>query len=172
LPGDVTRPYRGQHCLGLAGGDVAFGLPWQEFSQQSLEPVDRLDPASGQGFASVGEHPQRLELAVDLKHAQGRGADCDDRDRVGIAGVGLAVVAGVEMPDPCRELRRDIDDLLAGLEQPLGQRSSDTVGAFDRPDPVRPRLRVGPHGLVAGLVSGEPTRTQQPFVLIHDLDRR
>jgi hypothetical protein len=66
----------------------------------------------------------------------------------------------------------DIDDLLAGLEQPLGQRASDTVGALDRPDPVRPSLRVGPHGLVAGLVSGEPTRTKQLFLLVDDLDRR
>jgi len=60
LPGDVTRADRGQHGLGLAGGDVAFGLSWKEFSQQSLESVDRLDSATGECFATVGEHPKRL----------------------------------------------------------------------------------------------------------------
>jgi hypothetical protein len=64
-----------------------------------------------------------------VHHPQGLGADRDDRDRVRVAGVGLAVVAGVEETDPGGELGRYVEDSLTGLEQPLGQGPSDTVGA-------------------------------------------
>ena len=133
----------GEHGLGLTGGEVAFRLSWQEFCEQRLESVDGLDPPAGQCFTAVGEHPQRLELAVELQHPQGRGAHRNGSDRVGVVGVGLAVVAGVEEPDPGGELRRDVDDLLAVLEESLRERAAGTVASFDRPDPVRPGLRVG-----------------------------
>ena len=86
-------------------------------------------------------------------------------------GVGLAVVAGVEQPDPGGELRRDVDDLLAVLEEPLRQRPAGTVAALDRPDPLRPGLDVLAHRGVAGPVGGEPTRAEQLLVLVDDLDR-
>ena len=117
-------------------------LSREQFGQQRLEPVDGLDPTPGQRFTAVGQHPQRLELAVELQHPQAAGADRDDRDRVRVAGVGLAVVAGVEEPDPGRELGRHIDDVLAVLEQPLRQRPAGAVGALDRPDPLRPGCGV------------------------------
>ena len=114
-------------------------LPRQQFGQQRLEPVDGLDPAPGQRLAAVGQHPQRLELAVELQHPQVLGADRDDRDRVRVVGVGLAVVAGVEEPDPGGELGRDVDDLLAGLEEPLRQRPAGAVGCPRPPRPGRAR---------------------------------
>ena len=79
-------------------------LSWRQFWEEGLEPIDGLDPAPGERFAAVGEHPQRLELTIELQHPQGRGADRDHGDRVGIVGVGRAVVAGVEDPDPDGEL--------------------------------------------------------------------
>ena len=45
------------------------------------------------------------------------------------------------------------------------------LAALDRPDPVRPGLRVLPHRGVAGPVGGEPTRPEQLLVLVDDLDR-
>jgi len=89
---------------------------------------------------------------------------------VSIQRVGLAVVAGVEQPDPGRQLGRDVNNVLAGLDQPLGQRSTGAVGALDRPDPVRPGLHVGQHRGVPALIGGEPARPQQVFLLVHDLD--
>ncbi|WP_203231363.1 hypothetical protein [Nocardioides caldifontis] len=50
----------------------------------------------------------------------------------------LALRPAWRAPDAGRELGWNIDDLLTSLEQPLGQRASDTVGALDRPNPVRP----------------------------------
>ncbi len=100
----------------MAGGDVAFGLSWKEFSQQSLESVDRLDSATGECFAAVGEHPKRLELAVDLQHPQSGRAHRNHRDRVSVQRVGLAVVAGIEESNAGSELGRHVDDLLTSLQ--------------------------------------------------------
>ena len=162
----------GEHRLGLTCGDIAFGLSRKEFGQQRLESVDGLDPAPGQCFAAIGEDPQCLELAVDLQDPEVVGADRDDRDRVRIARVGLAVVAGVEEPDASSELGRHVDDVFAGFEESLGQWATCPVGSLDGPDPVRPGLRKGPHRRVAGPVGGEPPRPQESFIAVDDLDRR
>jgi len=171
LPGDVAGTDAGEHHLGLQRGYVAFCLTRQQLGEQGLEPVDGLNAPPGQCFAAVGEHPQRFELPVDLQDPQSLGADSNDRDRVRIQRVGLAVVPGVEEPDPGSELGRDVDDASAGLEQPLGQGSTGSVGALDRPDPLRPRLRVPQHRRVAGLIGREPTRAEEPLAVVDDLDR-
>ena len=44
-----------------------------------------------------------------------------------------------------------------GQLEALRQRTTGTVGAFDRPHPLRPGFRVAPHRCVAGAVGGEPT---------------
>ena len=123
-----------------------------QLGQQPLEPVHGLDPEPGELLAAIAQHPQRFELTIGTQHPQGLGADRDDRDGVGVAGIGLAVVAGVEEPDPGGELGRHVHDMLAGLEQTLRQRAAGAVGSLDRPDPVGPGLHVGPHRGVAGLV--------------------
>jgi hypothetical protein len=51
---------------------------------------------------------------------------------VRVVGVGLAVVPRVEQAHPGGQLGRDVDDVLTGLEQPLGQGTAGTVGALDR----------------------------------------
>ncbi len=129
LPGDVTRSDRGEHGLGLTGGDVAFRLSRQEFCQQRLQSVDGLAPATSQSFTAVGEHPQRLELTVQPQHPQSRGPHRNSGDRMGVVGVGLAVVASVEEPDPGGELRRDVHHLLA---------ASSSRWASGRPAPLLP----------------------------------
>ncbi len=90
-----------------------------QLGEQSLEPVDDLDPQVGQLVTTIGEHPQRLELTITGKDSQARGADSDDRDRVCVQRVGLAVVAGVEEPHPGRQLGRHVDNMLAGLDKAL-----------------------------------------------------
>lgn len=55
----------------------------------------------------------------DLQHPRGRGADRDNRDRVCVACVGLAVVPGVEQPDPGSELGRYVDHVFAVFEESL-----------------------------------------------------
>lgn len=110
-----------------------------ELGQQRLKPVDRLHPPVGQRLKPLDQHPQRLQLAVDLQHPQPVGSHRDHRDRVRVAGVGLAAQSGVEVPDPGGELGRHIDHVLAGFQEPLGQRLACAVGTLDGPCPVRPR---------------------------------
>ncbi|MEJ7741594.1 MAG: hypothetical protein WKF73_03005 [Nocardioidaceae bacterium] len=107
-----------------------------------MEPVHGLDPEPGELLTAVAQHPQRFEFPVGPQNPKVLGADRDDRDGVGVAGIGLAVVAGVEQPDSGRELGRHVHDLLAGLEEALRQWSAGAVAALDSPDPLRPRLRI------------------------------
>jgi hypothetical protein len=51
---------------------------------------------------------------------------------VRVVGVGLALVAGVEEPRAGRQLRGDVNDVLAVREQPLRQRPAGAVAALDR----------------------------------------
>jgi hypothetical protein len=68
-------------------------------------------------------------------------------------------------------LGRDVDDVLAALEESLGEWVAGAVAALDSSDPVGPAARVLPHRCVAGLVGGEATRAEQLLVLVDDLDR-
>ena len=147
-----------------------FAWPGNSFGQQRLEPVDGLNPTPGQRLAAVGEHPQGLKFTVDLQNTQSLGSDRDDRDRVRIARVGLAVMTGIEQAHSRGELGRHVNDLLAGFQEPLGQWSTGSVGALDSPDPVRPCLHVCAHRGVASLVGAEATRAQPLLVVIDDLD--
>jgi hypothetical protein len=60
--------------------------------------------------------------------------------------------------------------MLAGGQQPLRQRTPNTVRALDRPGPIRPGLRVRAHRREGGPVSSEPTRPEQQLALVDDLD--
>src|SRR5680860_107007 len=66
---------------------------------------------------------------------------------------------------------RNIDDVLTGLQESLGQRPACTVGPFDCPDPIGPGLRMGSHRCVASLVGGEPASAEHRLLLVNDLDR-
>jgi hypothetical protein len=88
-----------------------------------------------------------------------------------VVGVGLAVVAGVEQPDPGSQLRGDVDDSFAVLEEALRERPAGAVAALDRPDPLGPGSGVLAHRDVAGLVGGEPPGPEPLLVFVDDLDR-
>ena len=64
--------------------------------QQRLKAVNVLGRRRGERLASITQHPERHELAVDLQDAQSLGADRDDRDRVRVVGFGPAVGVRVE----------------------------------------------------------------------------
>jgi hypothetical protein len=171
FPGDLARTHAGEDCLCLPGGDVLLRPTGGELGEQSLQPVHGRHPLIRQLVAVVDEHPQRLELAVGREDAQVLGADGGDRDRVRVVGVGLAAMAGVQQTCPGCELGGDVDDALAGLQQPLSQRATHPEAALDCPLSVRPLLHVFAHGREAGLVGSKPARSQDVLLLIDDLDR-
>jgi hypothetical protein len=89
---------------------------------------------------------------------------------VGIERIGLAVVASIEQAYPGGEFGRDVNNMLAGFDQALGQWPASAVGALDRPQPIRPRLHVRAHRCVPALVGGEAARPEQVFLSVDDLD--
>jgi hypothetical protein len=115
--------------------------------------------------------PQRFELTVLDHYPQTSRADRDHRDGVGVQGVGLAVVTGVEESYPRRQLRRHIDHPLARGDQSLGQGTAGSVGSLDGPEAVGPLLHVPLHRGVAGVGGVEPTAAKELFVGVEDLDR-
>ena len=142
-------------------GQVPFPLSGNQFRQQPLESVHGLHPTVGQFVAAVGQHSQGLELPIGSELAQAGSAQRDHRDGVRVERVGLAVVAGVEEPDPSGQLRRDVNNplagtsttrspvatsRLAGLDESLGQRAARAVGSLHGPDALRPRLHVAAGG--------------------------
>ena len=147
-------------------------LSRNEFRQQPVHPVHALDPGPAQLGPPVDQQPQRLELHVVGQHPKRRGAHRDHRDGVRVVRVGLAVVPGVQRPGPGRELRRDVDDVLAVGQQPLRQRPAGTVAALHRPRPLGVAGDVFAHRRVPGLVRGEPAGRQDRLLVVDDLDGR
>jgi hypothetical protein len=155
LADHVAWAHRRQDGLGLAGCDVLLALSWNEFGQQSVQPVRGLDPALAQLVTPIAQHPQRLHLRVVGEHPKATGAHRDRGDGMRVVRVGLAVVPGVELAGAGRQLRRHVHDVLTIGQQPLRQWPSGTVAAFHRPHPVRVTGHVLSHRGVPGLVRGE-----------------
>ena len=95
---------------------------------------------------------------------------------MGVGGVGLAALAGGEDPDTRRELRRHIEDLLAGSKQPDRDVMADPVAALDRPHAALgiglDRVDVTHHRGKPSLVGVETTTTKDGLIAAHHLDRR
>ena len=128
-----------------------------------------------QRSASVDQHPQDRELLVVDHRSQPRHPGPDQRDGVGVGGVGLAALTGREHPRSGRQLRRHIDDLLAGSKQPHRDVVADPVAALDRPDPAVPvglePVDVTGHRGEPGLIGAEPAAAQDGLIAVHHLDR-
>lgn len=124
-----------------------------------------------EGAATVDQNPQQGRLLIVDQRAQPGHAGADQRDGVGVGGIGLAALAGGEHPRPGGQLRWDVDDLLAVGEQPVGDVPADALAALDRPDPVRLLAGVLPHRRVAVAVGVEPAAADDGLVAGHDLDR-
>ena len=132
--GDVSRADAWPALPLPARSDVLLRLPGT--TRRAAPGVDHgLNAASGERFASVGEHPQRLELAVDFRT---RRFSCAPRRPQSRArqGVGLTVVAGVDS--------RTRAASFAGTSRTCSP-SSRSRWASGRPSRWRPRRpRPGP----------------------------
>ena len=124
--------------LALVGGEIFAGTAGDQLGQQPVKPVHGPDPPRRQLVATIGQQPQCDQFLVEAEHPQVRGPERCGRDRVGIGGVGLPRVPGVEDPYPGCQLRGDVDHRLTVSQQPLCQRAAHPVGTLDGPPVVRP----------------------------------
>jgi hypothetical protein len=81
-----------------------------------VQLTDHPGVVLGQRSAPIDQHPQHRELLVVDDRAQAGHPGADQRDRVGVGGVGLAALSGGEDPGPGRELRWNVDHPFAGSE--------------------------------------------------------
>ena len=123
------RWQRATHPWSARCVDVLLHLPGSQLSQQPLQPIDHLDPLTGQLLPPVDQHPQHLQLLVVRQHAQAASADRDHRHGVRVVGVGLAVMAGVEQPHPALSL--------AGTSTTRSPSASSRCASY-RPAPLLP----------------------------------
>ena len=136
LAGGVARSDLRQQCLGLGRGQVLLRPAGDQLQQQVVQLADHPGVVLTQRPAPVDQHPQHRELLVVDHRSQPGHPGPDQGDRVGVGGVGLAALTGREHPRPGRQLRRHVDDLLAGSKQPHRDVVADPVAALDRPHPV------------------------------------
>jgi hypothetical protein len=63
------RTHGGQHHLCLQRRQILCALPGKRFTEDSLEPIDGLDPKVAQCVTAVGEHEQKSLVTVELGQA-------------------------------------------------------------------------------------------------------
>jgi hypothetical protein len=136
-----------------------------------VQLADHPDVVLTQRPAPVSQDPQHHQLLVGDHRAQPRHAGGNQRDRVRIGGIGLAALAAGEHPRPGRQLGRHIHHTLAVSQQPAGDMPANALAALDRPDPLRPPLRLGQHRPVPGGVGAIPPTANNSLVASHHLDR-
>jgi hypothetical protein len=128
-----------------------------------------------QRAAPVDQDPQDRELLIVDHRPQPGYPGPHQSHRVRVGGVGLASLSGREDPRSRRELRRDIDHLLARGQQPHRDVVPDPVASLDRPDPVATlcpdRDDVTPHGSKPSRICPEPLTTKHRLIGSHHLDR-
>jgi len=90
---------------------------------------------------------------------------------VSVGGVGLATLARGEHPGPSRQLRWNVNNLLAVTQQPVGDVPADALAALDRPNPVPPLPGIPGHRRIAIPASAETAGAYHGLVAGHDLDR-
>ncbi len=137
LAGEVARADGGQEGFSLRGGQVLLRSAGDQLEQQVVDLQHLAGVLVAEGAAPVDQHPQHSELLVVDDGPQPGHPGADQSDGVRVGGVGLAPLSRGEHPGPGRELRRDVDDLLALAQQAQGDVPANTGAALDGPDPLR-----------------------------------
>jgi len=128
----VTDRHAGQEFHGPAGAEGPAGAALDEQAQHGMEATHAAGALGAELVVAVRQQPQHDAVFAVGTHAVQRGvADRDDGRGAGVVGVGLVDPAVVHQPDPGRELRGYIDDVLAGSDKLLGQQRTHAGGALD-----------------------------------------
>ena len=82
---------------------------------------------------ALRQQAQQLGVVSALDGPEPRGAQCGDRDRAGVVGVVLVGSLRVEHPDPSRQRRWHVDNVLARVDELLGEQVAETACRLDCP---------------------------------------
>ncbi len=89
----------------------------------------------------LGPDLQHRPVVISGHRAAGPGPQRRDRDGQRVVRVVLVRVAGLQQPDPGRQLRLHVQHPLADGDELLGQQVTEPGSALHGPGPVRPRGR-------------------------------
>jgi len=104
-----------------------------------MQPAHRLGPQTGQVLMPVGEQPQHHHRVLDDHRPQPQVTQRRDRGRQRIVGIVLRSPPRPEQAGLGRQRRRDIDHVLPGADQLLGQQEPQPTRGLDRPPPFGER---------------------------------
>jgi hypothetical protein len=135
----------------------ARSAPPAQLAQQLVEPVEQAGPFGGEVVAAFGQQPQDHRLVFGGDDAQTAVlVQGDLGDGVRVVGVGLAASAGSQQPDAGGQGCRDVEHVLAGGGELLGDAAAETVRALDGELPLRPARRPREQGTQSASVDREP----------------
>jgi hypothetical protein len=139
-----------------------------QVAEQHVEAVDPAGVLGDQVLAALGEQTHDRGVVLDLDAVEAPVVQCNGGDREGVGDVSLARTARSQQAGSRRQLRGDIENLLASGDELLGDTPSESGGALDSPLPRRPLGCPGEQRRRSGLVHDEPDR---PMGLAVGLDR-
>ena len=89
-----------------------------------MESADQLGPQVPDVLVPLRQQPQHLGMIGRLDRPKSRCTECGDGHRAGVVRIVLVRLPGSEHPHPRRQSRRDVEDVLPGVDELLGQRDS------------------------------------------------
>ena len=102
-----------------------------------MQAADGLGAQPGEVVVAVGQHAQDDDVIVSRDGMQTPVAQCRHRGGQSVVGVVLLGASRAQHPHACRQRRGNVDDILAGSQQLLGQQVAESAGGFDCPTPLR-----------------------------------
>jgi hypothetical protein len=84
----------------------------------------------------IGEHPQDRHMIIGSYSSQTAMTQRRDRGGQRVVGIVLRRLTRAQHPHPRRQRRRDINHVLAGSDELLGEEIAEPVGRLDRPPPL------------------------------------
>ncbi len=157
---EVVDAHAAQNHPGTLGAEPHRRPAGHHLPEQHVESTHRLGPRRNQRLVAVGEHAHHRGVLVGGHRSQPAVAQPGDGGGEGVVGVVLGGLGRAEQPYPRRQRGWDVDDVLAGRNQLLGQQTSEAGGGLDRPGPLDAE-RLGPRQQPLGLApvggDGEPS---------------
>ncbi|MBW3612175.1 MAG: hypothetical protein KY438_11740 [Actinobacteria bacterium] len=156
---EVVGAHATQDHAGVLGAEAHRRPAGQELPEQHVQSTHRLGARRGQCLMAVGEHAHHRAVLVGGHSTQPAVAQPGDGGGQRVVGVVLGGLGRAEQPDPRRQGGWDVDDVLAGGNQLLGQQTAEAGSRLDRPGSLHAE-RLGPRQEPLGLASvggdGEP----------------
>ena len=162
----VGRADRSQHRRRPLGRQTPRETARNERSERRVEATGSLGAKAPKVVVASGQHAQDRRVVVGADLAKASMAQRGDRRRQRVVGIVLLGATRAQHPHSCRQSGRDIQHLLAGTDELLGQQVAQAACGLDGPAALGEPRRPGqqPLGLVLGRTNVQ--LCEPPFVTV------